>query len=438
MKTTKVAKRIDGMAVFDYSDGMYEALKRKTAQGEEYYLGYRVKDELFVPRNLVTKYKYDARRVNPMSQAVVVKHDYRDSDQKRCAEEAVDLLKQDISFVLKAPTGWGKSYVGARIAAEMGQKTLIIVTKTDLFKSWKDSLINVLGVDPSRVGHVQGDIINWKGKDFVLATVQTVVKFEKLGVDFYNYFGMVQWDEGHRMGAEGFSLSCRLFPAKYRMALTATPKRGDGKMTLVKAHIGDVLVEGVVIPMSPKVIVVKTGWRIPKADSMGRGIHFVAGRVNTIIPYMAQAKQRNDIIIKFALDAYKKGRNHVMMGDQIEAQLQVVYGLLLGAGVDARDIGWYIGGKTEIELEQASKKKIVLTTFKMCSEGTNYPHWDTLTLLSPKASAEQMVGRINRIVEGKSQPVVLELVDNNVILQGFHKKRMTEYHRLKSDIVYMN
>lgn len=438
MKTNQVAKRIDGMAVFDYSDGMFQALKRKTAQGEEYYLGYRVKDELFVPRNLVTKTKFDARVTNPMTQVYTPLKDFRDSDQRRCAGEAVELLKQDVSFVLKAPTGWGKSYVGGRIAAAMGERTLIIVTKTDLFKSWRESLIDVLGVPRDKVGHVQGDIINWKGKDFVLATVQTVIKFAKLGIDFYNYFGMVIWDEGHRMGAEGFSLSCRLFPAKYRMALTATPKRGDGKMTLVKAHIGDVMVEGVVIPMSPKVVVVKTGWRIPDKDSMGQGIHFAASRVNTIIPYMARAKPRNDIIIKFAMSVYKKGRNHVMMGDQIEGQLQIIYGLLLEAGVHARDIGWYIGGKTEIELEQASKKKIVLTTFKMCSEGTNYPHWDTLTLLSPKASAEQMVGRVNRLLPGKPQPVVLELVDNNVILQGFHKKRMTEYHTLKSDIVYMN
>lgn len=439
MKLAQLAKRIDSMAVFDFNEGLFESLKRKTIQGEQYDLGYRVKDEILVPRNLVKNYKFDARRQNPFEKPVKpIISDYRDYDQERCCKEALDLLKQDVSFVFKAPTGWGKSYAGGRVALELGQKTLIIVTKTDLFKSWRKNLIQELGVDPDNVGHVQGDIINWKGKDFVLATVQTIVKFEKLGADFYNYFGFVIWDEGHRMGAEGFSLSCRLFPAKYRMALTATPKRGDGKMVLVKAHIGDVLVEGKNVPMIPKVLVVKTGFRLPELDGQGRKVSIVAGRVTSIIPFMAYAKARNEHIVKFALSAYKQGRHHVIMGDQIEGQLRVIYSLLLEAGVDARDIGWYVGGKKEIELEQASKKRVILATYKMCSEGTDYPDWDCLTSLTPKADIEQIAGRIMRFKEGKRQPVILELVDNNVVLNGFHKKRLVFYHRIKANIVEMN
>lgn len=437
MRITQTAKRIDSMGVFDYSEGLYASLKRKDKQGGEYYLGYKRGDELLVPRNLVKTFQIDARITHKMSQTYTITGDYRDEDQRRCANESVALLKQGVSHTIKAPTGWGKSYTGGRIALELGQKTLIIIPKTDLFLSWKKNLIQVMGIPADKIGHVQANTIDWKGKDFVITTVQTVIKFEKLGPEFYDYFGTVLWDEGHRMGAEQFSLSCRLFPALYRLALTATPKRGDGRMGIVKAHIGDVMVVGTVIPMKPKVLVVKTGWSIPRHDDEGNEVYFAAGRTSSIIKVLQNGYERNKHILEFALSCYRTGRKHLMMGDHKD-QLMTVYKMLLASGVNARDIGWYIGGLDDMELGISAKKPIILATFTKCKEGTDFPEWDCFTALSPKASIEQPAGRVCRFLEGKKQPVILELVDNHVVLQGFFKARLKEYYSMGADIVYMD
>lgn len=438
MRISQKAKRIDSMAVFPYSDGMYASLKRKDKNGVEYYLGYRNdRDELLVPRNLVKRWDIDARITHKMSAVYTPTSDYRNDDQRRCGTEALNLLRDDVSFGLKAPTGWGKSYTCGRVVVELGQKTLIIIPKTDLFKSWKKNLSQLLGVPLDKIGHVQADTVEWRGKDIVIATVQTVIKFDKLGPEFYQYFGCLLLDEAHRMAAETFSLACRLFPAKYRFMTSATPKRSDGRISVLTAHIGPVMVEGKDIPMSPKILIFKTKWRVPKYDSEGKEVYFRQGRTATILRVLEEAYERNTEIIKFARMCHKNDRNHVMMADTL-SQLKIIYKLLLDAGISARDIGWYIGGKTDVELDIAAHKKIILATYLKCKEGTDYPHWDALTMLSPKASAEQAVGRICRILDGKKQPVVLELVDNNVFLQGFHRARLKEYFQIGAELIYMN
>lgn len=437
MRITQQAKRIDSMGVFPYSDGLYASLKRKDRNKEEYYLGYKDdRDQILVPRALVTRYENDARITHKMSQQYIAKTDYRNADQKRVAEEVLGFLRQDIGLGFKAPTGWGKSYTGARIGLELGQKMLIVIPKTDLFKSWKKNIIQLLGVPADKVGHVQADTIDWKGKDIVIATVQTVIKFQKLGPEFYDYFGFLFLDEGHRMAAETFSLVCRLFPAKYRCYTSATPKRGDGRMTILEAHIGKILVEGKNIPMSPKVLVVKTNWSLPKHDDEGNEVYFAKARTATILKVLEVAYERNKEIVKFAESCYAKGRNHVMMADNL-SQLKIVYKLLIAANISPKDIGWYIGGSDDIELDIAAHKKVVLATYGKCKEGTDYPHWDALTMLSPKASAEQAAGRVCRFLEGKPQPVILDLVDNHMFLQGFYKGRLKEYYSIGATIVNM-
>lgn len=345
--------------------------------------------------------------------------------------------------MLEAPTGFGKTYLALAIAAEIGQPTLIIVTKQDLMESWRSTLTNLIGIPSSEIGLLQADKKKWKGCRFVLGMIHSLVIPDKYEPELFQYFGMVVWDECHRVAADTFARSCSLFPAVYRLGLSATPDRPDGKFPLVKAHIGPVMVRGTSVPMKPKVLVKRTGWKIPKVKRFQDGMMVLKtlehspGRMALVSKAQGTSIERNTIIAQFVKSAFDSGRNTLILSDLIEGHLQQLFHVLAKEGIPAEEIDYYVGGRSKIELDIASKKRVVLATYAMCSEGTDCPWWDTLVLATPRSNVKQSIGRVMRKLEGKKQPVVLDLVDQDQIFNGFYKKREVQYYSVGADIVKM-
>lgn len=433
---------IGATAVIPYRDGYAAQLVFTPKYGDSVSLGVREGNMLHVPLNLVSHHNAKDYRVKyePYKHNFTVKP--RDEDQARVLGEAKALIDQGINFIAEAPTGWGKSWLGCAIAAYAGQPTLIIIPKSDLVASWRDNLTKTLKVPPNEIGLIQGAKVDYKNKKFVIALVQSIVTKadgDKFDEEFYKTFGMVIWDEVHRMGAPSFARSCMLFPARYRVGLSATTYRGDGKMPIVEANIGKVLTKGHAIPMSPKVLVVKTGYDIPKYGSDGRKLIYSAGRLASVYGDMGSNHERNEHIIKFTLAAYKKGREGiVLMADLIDKHLKILHRALLNAGVPASDIGYYKGGMSPSALDLNAQKRIVLTTFAMCKEGTDFPHWDTLVLCTPHADVQQAIGRVMRKKEGKLTPIILDLVDNGGLLRGYTQRRNKSYINVGAEITPLN
>lgn len=445
LKLAQQALWVDSMGYFPMSPAIVKACTFKDKFGSDYCLAVPMQDKVLVPRNMLSSYASDRRVVAPVATPIPCEAPPRDADQDRCIKESVALLKQGINHVLQAPTGWGKSYAGVKICSELGQKTLILVTKSDLIGSWMKNLNQVAGIPLNRIGLVKGTSMDWKGKDIVIATVQSVARVNKDGKnkmpdEFFDYFGFVMQDEVHRIGAEFFMRCMTLLKAKIRLGLSATPKRADGRMVAIEAHIGAVMVIGKNIPMIPKALIVRTGWKVPKvATDTGQKLHYAAGKMASATKEMGMSKERNNVIIDFVKQAYDSGRHIIIMSDQIEGHLKILYSLCLDAGINAMDMGFYIGGlKTQADRDLQANKRIVFATYQMCSEGTDYPSWDTLVQATPRADVEQIVGRILRLLKGKRQPVTLDLVDDNAILKGYATSRLKYYFKVGATIVNMN
>lgn len=254
-----------------------------------------------VPRGLVNmgQVQYDYTVVHPVAQSIAVKPP-RNADQAQCIERSFEFLKARQDHIVEAPTGFGKTYVGCVVAGRLAQKTLIIVTKNDLTKGWRDTLVHLMGVPPNEVGHVQQDACVFVGCRFVIAMVHSLVCRE-YHPSFYNEFGLVIFDEVHRLGAEYFAQACAKFPARHRLGLSATPKRSDGRERLFHSHIGPTLVRGSWIPMKPKVLVKKTGWKVPlvnRRDPEGNWrrlpMEVIPGRTITVALALAKDVGRKD------------------------------------------------------------------------------------------------------------------------------------------------
>jgi superfamily II DNA or RNA helicase len=418
------------MSAFPYSPELEAAFLFKPKFGEVVNVSVKDGGTLFVPRNLAPLGKTDYRTSNQLG-AINCAKPPRDDEQAKLIAKSIALLEHGYSHVFEAPTGFGKTYCGVAVAGAVGEATLILVTKEDLVHSWRDTLIHLMGIPAHEIGHIQQNKCDYVGKRFVIAMVHSIIIPDKYPPEMYKYFGLVIFDEVHRMAADSFVQACQMLYAKLRLGFSATTKRGDGKWEIIEGHIGEVMVRGTSIPMHAKILVRRTGWKPPKMPLQ-------PGKLMHVYKLMAKDKERNMHAVEFTVSAFKAGRNILLLSDLLDDHLKPLFHLLAQNGIPGDLMDFYVGGRTKAELEAAKKARVCLGTYKMCSEGTDNPAWDTLVFLTPHAEIEQSLGRILRKKEGKKEPVALDLVDNHSILQGYYLKREHQYFKGKHKVVKMD
>jgi len=341
----------------------------------------------------------------------------RNKEQLDVVEKAHNLLLNEESFIIQAPTGFGKTYVGATLIAKMGLTALVVVTKEDIKNQWVQALTDVLGLAKSDIAIIQGDRFNISHKPVALGMIQSMSKWDRYPSWVYAHHGLLMVDEVHRMGAEHFANLAWQHRGAVRIGLSATPKRVDGRDIVFRQHIGPVRVVAETLPMIPKVLYIKTGFMIPAVEHR-------PGRIGHIVRMMAGNNVRNARIASLAALVRNKGRNVVVFSDQLKHLDRISAMLKKEFDVPSVDIGKYVGGMTAAEREKAIYRPIVLATYAMASEATDVPWWDTCILGTPKSNVQQIVGRILRQYPDKKEPVVFDLVDGgSKIIMGYQRKR---------------
>lgn len=361
----------------------------------------------------------------------------RNPEQARVLREAARLLRRGQSFQLRASTGFGKTVIGCDLIARVGRKTLVIVPKEDLIHGkdqWLDGFREFLGLRRGDVGVIQGNRIEVSGKKVVVAMLQTLARPGRIDRALAQQFGLVIWDEAHRLPADTFSRSAFLFPAKLRLGLSATPERPDGKEVVTEAHIGPVRVSAEQVPMSPRVVVVRTPWRCPRRRD-GTRVHHAAGRLGFIVNHMVRCRERNELITDLAVKAYRAGRRTLVFSDR-KKHLESLRLWCLGRGVPDEDTAFYVSGMSDAAREKALGCRLIFCTYGMLDTGTNAPWLDACVLATPRSGVAQAVGRILREREGKKQPVVIDLVDqDSPVVAAFLKRRLWYYRKVRADVI---
>jgi len=420
--------RTDSVSVYPYSDALASALSFESKFDGRVQLGARDGNVLRVPRRLAPALGLDLRSRNPMG-AIGCARPPRTAEQAAMVAETVGLLRAGKDHVVEAPTGFGKTYLGSAVAAAMGEATLIVVHKQDLMDSWRRTLTDLVGVPAASIGIAQADRLEYEGRRFVLGMVQSLMQPGKYPDAFWRHFGLLVLDEVDCMAADCFVRVCQLCPAAHRVGYTATPERSDGKWAVVEAHVGPVMVRGTTVPMRPKVLVERTGWRIPpwvKGATPGKmmGAYVAMGRDSG----------RNARIASFASSCYRRGRNVLVMSDVID-HLNRLMLAITASGVPGEDVGFYTGEVRREMLAHNANKRVVLATYGMCAKGTDYPRWDALVFATPRAHIKQPLGRILRRLDGKPQPVALDLLDAGGPFRSFGLSRRKEYASLGGEVV---
>ena len=81
-------------------------------------------------------------------------------------------------------------------------------------------------------------------------------------------------------------------------------------------------------------------------------------------------------------------------------------------------------------LQESNKKRIIIATYSIASEGYDNPELDTLVFASPKSKIEQACGRILR-QENKNEPEIIDFVDSFSVFNNFYFCRMKFYKTKK-------
>ncbi len=427
-------------SVYPYSPLLEKKFQAVSRFGEPYSLCRRNGELLHLPRAVcpvgVDRRSYGA----PVSLAS--KFPPRNEEQARVIAECVSFLKAGHSGILQASTGFGKTYVASQITAAIGTTTMVVVTKDDLFKQWRDEMKKFLGLSEDEIGVVRQDSHQIKGKKFVVAMLHSISKAGRYPQWVYEWAGLLILDEVHRLAAEELQGVLHAVPAALRLGLSATPDRQDGRELLLHAHIGPIRAQSKLLALVPKVLRLNTGWECPRRMVLDpksgkkkyERVAHAPGKCGHIVVSMAKDPKRNANIVKLVHAAYSKSRNTVVFTDLLD-HIDRLESMLIAAGVPANQIARYVGGMKPAEREQAKAKKVVLATYQMAKEGTDVPWWDTCVLATPKSEVEQIIGRILREYPNKPQPVVFDLCDqDSPVFAGYANSRSYFYRRIKADI----
>ena len=372
--------------------------------------------------------------------------------------------KTPFQGIISYPPGGGKTIAAAKILSLLNQRTLVLVHTAALATQWVDALTKkCFGKDIS-VSKVNGTKKDFSGKHVVVATVQTM---KKLMSDTEKYsdqvpevlkdFGCVILDECHHSSAPSFMEVVGKSPALRRYGLSASLKRRDGKQFLMGAVFGKVIVKlgykDIVNRLSlPSVMKVEVPepvtwtpenfyvYRRAKNGSIGDREIFLD--YTSLFRWMSECPERNRLIENIIEECIASPTNYTLVLVKQRQHAEILYntfkdrvpsGLLMGGGTTS-----YLREKDEI-LKKANKGEIrLIFGTSIADEGLDIARLNRLILTAPTSFDEllrQRVGRIARAIEGKTPPLVYDLVDDYIPeLRSSWQAREKFYNSLEMEI----
>lgn len=324
----------------------------------------------------------------------------------------------DDSCFINAMVGWGKTFAALHIARKLGQKTLVVCHNTMLRDHWIKEVGILYGMPVGQIGSGVFDIDH----AIVVGNIQTLTKeVAKISKEF----GTVIIDEAHHCPATTFTDFIDGMYARYKIGLSGTMQRKDGKHILFKDFFGyKVYQPPVENTLVPEVKLVKTGIALSPGDPW-------AIKVNKLL----YDPDYQGLVASIAAIQLAKGHKVLIIADRIEF-LQNVKELIGESCV------CIIGGTTSEERSalaeqiENGEKDCVAGSRQIFSEGISINPLSCVILAGPisapaggDALLEQIVGRIMRMYPGKLTPLVVDMQFAGPADRKQNKERVGFYMR---------
>ena len=335
--------------------------------------------------------------------------------------EAFETLVNNKEGVLNLAPGKGKTVLALKRVALDQVPTLVVVPELGLMAQWEDRIRTFLGYT-GPIGRIQGSTHNWR-HPIVLASVKTLALYtEDIPIDVRRYFGLIIFDECHRMSAATFKEALPMFWGN-RIGLTATVERSDGLEGILQAHVGPPIYVDKTYNWDPTIVFVRsdTSFSLPLSQPM----KVVYPRA---VSKLLDDKDRNTIIINLVRKFLDVGRKVLVLTQRIK-HAKLLAKLLNGV---------LLTGATAFQSRARilQTHRLIIATQKVASEGLDAPDLDTVIFTAPFSHfglLEQGMGRAMRKVEGvdKHPPKIVYIWDYRIpMIKGMGQKLM---RRLKEN-----
>ena len=315
-------------------------------------------------------------------------------DLRESQQDVYDAIEDNA--IINAFVSWGKTFTALAVAAKLGQKTLVVTHTVSLRTQWEKEIRKVFGIEPGIIGSGKYDI----SPPIVVGNIQTLYK---LRGKIEKEFGTIIIDECHHIPANTFSKLVDASYARYKIGLSGTVQRKDGKHVIMPDYFGHT-----------KFTPPKENYMEPTIEVIQTKIRFMDGakipwanRVNDLVRQEEYGK-----LICFLAAAYRKqGHKVLLLSDRVYFLKRVKETLGEHCELITGEVPLAEREK-KIERVQSGKVDILLGTQSIFSEGISVNPLSCLILATPVSNTPlltQLVGRVIREYPGKIDPVVVDI-----------------------------
>ena len=297
--------------------------------------------------------------------------------------------------IINAWVSWGKTFTGLAIAGKLGQKTLVVTHTLALRKQWEDEVEKVFGFKAGIIGSGKFET----DKPIVIGNIQSL--YRKIP-QIRQLFGTIILDEMHHCSAPTFSRIIDKNCARYKIGLTGTLERKDGRHVVFRDYFGNNV-------LKPP----KENFMMPKVHILPMDIRFMDG--NSIpwanrINELAYNPEYQHSVAMTASSYAAKGHKVLVVSDRVDflkncTKLTGDNAVCVTGAVHHED-------RADIINQIYEDKDVLYGTQAIFSEGISLNILSCLILATPvnnEPLLTQLIGRIIRDYEGKQQPVVVDI-----------------------------
>ena len=304
--------------------------------------------------------------------------------------------KIDSNCIINAWVSWGKTFTGLAIAGKLKQKTLIITHTVPLRNQWAKEVEKVYGFKPSIIGSGSMDMHNIISVGNVQTLYRNIDKIKK-------EFGTIILDEMHHVSSRTFSSIIDSSFAKYKIGLSGTIERKDGKHVVFRDYFGNKV------------------FQPPKENYMTPSIHIVPSDIRFMdgnkIPWankvtnLANNEEYKHSVAMLSAAYAARGHKVLVVSDRVSflkscAELTGEKAICVTGDVPHED--------REGMLDQIKygSKNVLYGTQAIFSEGISLDSLSCLILGTPinnEPLLTQLIGRVIREKEGKINPVIVDI-----------------------------
>ena len=327
---------------------------------------------------------------------------------------------------LKAPPGYGKTYVMVDSIVTKKRCYTLVLTHTDIlanqfitrFREGSNGklITNCIEVEEETGKKVIG---RYKGKGIFPVTVATWQSFSgKAGKaklrELKKSFGRIHVDEAHAFAAPCPTAVIDEFYAEHRDGVSATFNRKDLFQTSLFNVLGPIRAIGKMKEMPVRAYMVRTNSFIPEPKVPAVKVWTML--LNAIV----RDDERNDQILDWLNFDVNEGRTIIVISERVKWCYAMQEKLQSQYGIPSKVVQGSLESKKAIKVRQDAEDAInngtvqVLFATSVFKLGVDIAKLDTMYMPFPMANAlnlEQMLGRIRRLLPNKLLPVFRYFVD---------------------------